>query len=373
MALPTTSGTLQTAVWTSRQVIDHAARRAGVAAEMTSAENVQIAQECLNSILATWVSIGFPLWTRQYQLLSPAIGSPDVPCSYGTMDVLDVYWRQFAPWRGAATLTSGSDGSILCAGAPNADVMVTSINPGIYINQGAAAEVDTIGILLGGSASITASLVVQTSSNGSTWTTSQTLPSTTFAPGTWQYFDLNPAVTAQYVRVYFPYATSTTIYLNQVLFGLAGWTDAKLGDLNIDDYYNLTNRGQQGNRANSCFVDRQISAPVIKIWNTLNAAGWYAGTVTALTRSYIQDVGAMYNAIEIPQRAVEALTWRLAATLIWEINDTKAETNPFMAQAKQAKFGLLEANAAKQEAYFWAEERSAGPINITPLIKAYTA
>lgn len=371
MALPVTSGQVQQSPWDVRKVTEHAFRRAGLAAEMVAAENIQIANECIIAILNTWVSIGFPLWTREYFMLSPQIGSPDVPTPYGTVDVHTAFWRQFAPWRGQATTTDGQDATALCAGSPTIPLTIAGPNPGVFGNFSSPTEVDQIGILQGGSSVLTLALQVQISPDGTNWTTVQTLPSATFTPGMWTYLECNPAVTAPFVRVINPTPGSWTV--NNVLFGLSGWFDVKIGPLNIDDYYNLPNRWQQGQQAVSAFVDRQINAPVIKIWDTLNVNGFYNGTVTALVRRYIQDPGAMFNLIEIPQRGIEALTWRLASSLLDEIQDSTNSQQSFITvQVKQAKAQRIEQRAAKEEALFWSEERNRSPINIAPDISPYT-
>ena len=370
-----TSGTVSTYSFNIQRVIEHAVRRAGLSAEQLAGEQQRIATDLIFSITSEWINAGFPLWTRQYALLPIVAGGTDVSCPVGTNDVLHAYWRILNPYRGDATLTTGADAAVLFGGQPNSDVPITGINPGVYVNFGSSMEVDTIGVLLGASSSITAALQVQTAPDGATWTTVQTLPNTTLVPGQWAYFDLSPSVTAQYVQVILPSAMSTTWTLNQMNYGLANGQDIEIGPLNIDDYWNLPNKQFQSSQPNSAYTDRQLNGPVLKIWPTPNPTAFYNGTITALMRRYIQDPGALYLAAEVPQRWLEALIWRLATLLIYELpdQDQSSQASYFTLMAKQQRITAIEAKATKAEALAWAEERTKAPIKIMPNLRAYTA
>jgi hypothetical protein len=377
-------------------VFEHAARRAGRTQSALVGEDIAILQDLLYTTLAEWVNAGFPIWTRQYQLLSANIGATDVQTFAGTVDVFHAYWRQFNPYRGPASTLTGADASILFAGAPNADVVLQ--NPaGVVVNFGSVTEVDTIGVLQGGAAPLAnVALQVLTSPDGVNFTLSQTLPSTTLTPGQWYYADLQPAVFAQYVKLALPgqqvlaetgvailaetgqavlSETTGPWTVNQFMFGLSNHTTIELGKLNMDDYWNLPNLNFQGDRSVSCFVDRPLAQPVIKIWPTLNQNGFYNGTIVALARRFIQDPGDMTNGVEVPPRFLEALQWRLAAKAIYEFSDEEKNGQPsyFTLMAKQQRIQNVEQAAQKAEMLAWAEERTGGPLRIAPSIRGYTA
>ena len=164
--------------------------------------------------------------------------------------------------------------------------------------------------------------------------------------------------------------------MNQLNFGLANASDIMIGPLNIDDYYNLPSKFQQGDRAVSAWVDRQLNYPVIKLWNVPNQLAFYNGLVSVLTRRYIQDPGQMSNAVEIPQRCNEALMWRLACSLIYEIKDREdasaAQAGYMALMQRQQRIQQIETKATKAESLMWAEERSKGPIKIMPRTRCYT-
>jgi hypothetical protein len=371
----TTSGTVSATPFNVQKVIDHAVRRAGLQPERLSGEQQQIALDLLFSQASEWVNAGFPLWTREFILLGPVIGSPDVPMPVGTVDAFHTYWRILQPYRGNATGTDGSNAAVLFAGAPNSDITIAGPNPGVIVAFGGPTELDTVGVIQGGSTPVTAALQLQTSVDGVTFTVAQTLPSATYTPGTWAYYDLETSITASYVALVLPVTGSWT--LNQVQFGLANGQDIEIGPLNIDDYYNLPNKMFQSNQANSSYIDRQLKQPVIKLWPTPNVTGFYNGAVSALVRRYIQDVGSLTNALEVPQRWLEATIWRLASTLFYEIPPTAdqvaaQQSSPYAVLARQQLIQQIEQKATKAEALCWSEERTRAPIRWAPNLRAYT-
>jgi hypothetical protein len=373
MALTTTSGTVSGYAFNLRRVIEHAARRAGKRQQLLGAEDMQIATDCVYTITSQWINAGFPLWTRTYSVLGIQIAQPDVQTPVGTVDVLHCYWRSLMPWRGNAMTTAGAGAAQLVAGQPNADLTIAGPNPGVIAPLGGPTWINTIGVLPGAGSPVTAALEIQASQDGVTFATVQTLPSATYTPGQWTYFDLNPPVLAPYLAIVLPSAGSWT--LNQVMFGLPQGQDTEIGPLNIDDYWNQPDKFFQGTRANSAFVDRQLNTPVIKIWPTVSTEGWYNGTVTALMRRYIQDPGALTNAVEVPQRWAEALIWRLAKLLMFELPDPDptGQAGLFALQARMQRMAEVEKEATKAEALAWGEERSRSPFRFAPNLHCYTA
>ena len=367
-----TSGTITSNGFTQRKVIDHAARRAGYTPQDMSAEWIQVAQDLLFLQLAEYINAGFPLWTQEYLLLGPSVGAPDVPTPNGTVEVLTTYQRTFMPYRLPAATTTGLDASILFAGAPNADLTIAGPDPGVIVAFGSASQVDNIGILLGGSTSVTAAIEVQVSYDGVTFKTVQTLPSATYQPLQWTYFDLAASITPPIVKLVMPGLNLWV--LNQIMLGGPNWADYQIGPLNIDDYYDLPNKYFQATQANSAYVFRKIDPPTVKIWPVYNTQGFYNGTIGVLARRYIQDPGDMTNALEVPSRWLEGVISRLAIRLMDELPDPaqNSQSSYFGLMAKQQKRQLLETAAGKAEGMMWAEERTRGPIRIIPNLSPYT-
>jgi hypothetical protein len=394
----TTSGTVLQKTYNQRQIIDRAARKAGYSPQELSSEWIALAQDQLFSQLSEYVNFGFPLWTRQQLPLPIAIGSPNVPMPYGSVDAFHIYWRTFNPYRGPAADSNGNNQNVLFAGQPNPDVTITGPNPGVIVAFGASQQIDTIGVLPGFTtgyeldgdgnpvldglfnpilatpSSYAAALELLTSQDGITYQNAYTPPSTTFQAGVWAYFDLEPSISAPYMQLILP--GSGAWVLNQLNFVLPNSQQIDIGKENIDDYYDLPNRFFQAGQPNTAFVDRKRDSPVIKIWPTPNQQAFYGGTIVALLRRYIQDPGSMTNSLEIPARWIEGVTSRLGVRMMDELPDpssqAQAQASYFGLMAKQQRRQNLETTAAKAEASMWAEERPGGPLRLTPNLTAYT-
>jgi hypothetical protein len=367
-----TSGTVSATPFPIRKLVDHSLRRAGMWPQKCGSEIMSIAQALLYTVTSEWANVGFPLWTRQFFLRGIEIGSPEVTTPTGTVEILHAYWRILQPYRGAAMTTGLADASLLFGGQPNADVTIAGPGAGVFVNFTTITELDTVGVLLGGAVADTAVLEVQTSSDaGVTWTTVQTLPSATYTPGEWTYFDLDPFVSAQYVRLFNP--TATPWVLNQLQFGLANGQDILIGPLNIDDYFNLPNKQFPGDQCISGYQDRQLNTPVLKLWPVPSTIAFYNGCISVLARRYIQDPGTLTNDLEVPQRWLEAIIWRLGSRLIDELPDSIYEGagGPPPGESKDGRIQRCETMAARSETLAWGEERTRGPIRLMPNMRPY--
>ena len=371
-----TSGTVSQYSYNITKLLEHAFRRAGFVPEKVSGEGMFVARDLLFTLTSEMVNQSVPLWTQSYDLLSITQGSADVYTPQGTLDVMSAYWRILNPWRGPAVSAAG-DVSALFGGQPNPDVTIAGPQPYAQVNFSTPQPVDTVGVLLGGNAPVTAALALVTSNDGATFATSQTLPSTTFTPGVWSYFALSPVVTAQYLRLQNPGSGSWT--LNQLNFGLASSTDIELGLLSQQDYFNLPNKTFSGNQIVQCWVDRQLNVPILRSWPVPSQYAFYNGTMACFRRRNIQDPGSFTDTLEVPQRWIEAITWHLAARLVLEIPpemgglDQSGYSAIAKMQDKQARLQMCEQGAQRSDALAWSEERVQGPIRLTPSIAPYTA
>lgn len=371
----TTSGVVGLAPYDLRRVYDHAFRRAGYLPQKVTAEALAVAQDLIFTLQAEWINAGTPLWTIQYVPLAVLSGSPDVDTPRGTVDVINAFWRIIDTYRGSCTLSDATGNTSLFGGVAASDVVIPSPNPSVAVNFTTTTRCTSIGLLLGGTASITSALRVNTSADGSTWTLNQTLASTTFTPGAWAYFDLNPVFSTQYLQIeYFAQDSWTLAAMN---IGLANSQDVPFGIQNIDSYYNLPNKVFTSSRPNTAYVDRRVEKPLMKIWPVPDDSAFYNGTVTALLRRYIQDPGDLTQGAEVPLRWLEALQWRLAVRIMDEIPEELAygkapELTAAYMQDRSQRYQRVTANAEKSESLAWAEERNKSPLRMAPNVSCYT-
>lgn len=374
----TTSGTVSAKQQTCQQILDHAFRRARFVPEKISGEGQIVALETLQNLLSELINIGWPLWTQEFALLPMTLGSATVPTPQGTVDVIHAYWRQFLPYRGPDIISGGATDTLLFGGQPNTDVVVPGPNPTVTVNLTTPTLFDTIGILPGitGPASYQAQVNINTSVDGATFTTFATL-NTTLIAGQWSYFNMDPVVYGQYIQ--FELVSQSSWTVNQLQLGNYQSYDIELGLVSIDDYYNLPNKSFLSSQVTEAYIDRLYQFPVLKIWPCPNVTAFYNGTISAVMRRYIQDVGSPSNLLELPQRWNEAVIWKLASRLVDEINEEMSGTADagmsanIRAQQRQLTQQRCEQQAAQSLAFALAEEKTRGPIRLTPSIHPYTA
>lgn len=216
----------------------------------------------------------------------------------------------------------------------------------------AATQVTTVGIEWSGAST---SYALETSSDGSAWTTLETEANPNAVAGNVTWVDIQGSLATLYFRV-----RATTGTLNQTQVILANTpNEIPMARLNRDDYVNLPNKAFQG-RPLQFWVDRLLNAPVLYLWPVPSAQFVTAQAVVWVKR-YIMDVGTMTQEIEIPQRWYDAIVYVLASRLAEETPTVDPQMIAILDQ--KAQRALLEAEN---------EERDDSPIYLTPNIAVYT-
>jgi len=325
------SNTVSQTTFTTRRVIENAARRCKIPPQSLTAEHIDVASDQLYLLLSDLSNRGIQLWCIEKQIYPLYDGVGDLVTTAGTVDVLNSNLRTLQPVTGT---------NIDTATARTVIFSTTTF-------------VTTVGIKwLAPSVPIT----LQRSDDGVTWVTIQNETPTAIS-GEWTWFDLTSSVAALYFRVV---ATSGTLTFSQVYLANTP-TEIPLARLNRDDYTNLPNKSFQSNRPLQFWFDRQVDFPVMHLWPVPNLQAEVQQIVLWRQR-YIMDVGSMTQEIEVPQRWYEALVAMLAARLAMEY----LEVDPGMIPMLDGK--------AKESLYFaQQEERDDSPMNILPNISMYTA
>jgi hypothetical protein len=352
------SGTVGTTVINVQTFIDHGARRAGKLAEELTSEQVLSARESLFFLLSNLINIGIQYWSiskkvyglkpDQYQYLLPVGGN----------DVLNALYRQMQrPTPNSAGGYFSSSGVTANAFDNSVETICqqTAPNGNIGINYGTNNPLyaGSIGILSGTSGSF--HILLETSNDGSTWTTLYDTGVTYWVNNEWLWYDIDPGITAQYYRM--RETGGNTLAVREFYVGNMS-REITMSRLNRDDYTNLPNKNFTANQPYQYWFNRTIPQATIELWPVpsdpfIQMTVWYS--------RQIMDVGDLTNELEIPQRWYEAVQMMLAHRMSLELPGVDV-----------ARIQYLEGQAEKYLALAEAEERDKSPIYFSPNISVYT-
>jgi hypothetical protein len=349
----TVSGTVSTTVFNTNNILDMAFRRCKIAPEIVTSEMQQTALDSLYLMVSSLCNQGIQLWTVEKIIMPFYLGNGYIELPAGTIDLLNQNYRTISRYTGT---TSSSQG--IADFAEDNDLATsctqTTANGYILVNLLAQQNISTLGINMASAGAY--DITVSYSNDNSTYTTVLTPGSVTYGAGEWHWYDINPSINAQYWKLQ---AINGTI-LDVAEFVVSGNpTEIPLARLNQDDYTNLPNKTFQG-RPLQFWLDRQLAAPVMRLWPAPNQQAEFAQMV-AWRQRHIMDVGSLTETIEVPQRWVDAIAWYLAYRLCFEIQ-----------QVDISMANILKPIADERMALAFGEERDNSPFQMYPNISPYT-
>lgn len=324
------SGTIASTVFSTRKVIEAAARRCRMPPSTLTTEHVQIANDELWLLLSSMPLRGEQLWTRERVLVPVYEGQNYSVMPAGTYDLANTNFRYLQE--------------------PNGTVTSSSTVYEIVFSE--STTITTFGVKWSAAA---APIAIEYSDDGSSWTTSATY-SPTEGAGEWSWYDLNPVVSATYYRVR---ATAGALSYSRMFFGNMP-TSIPLGQINADDWSNLSNRVFPGQRITQFWFDRQVPQPVLHIWPMPDATA-ELGQLEIWRRRLIMDVGSMTEELEAPVWWYDAIVSGLAARMARAFD----EVNPDL-------IGGLDAEAETRLNLALYGESDGAPTRLVPNISAYT-
>jgi hypothetical protein len=350
------SGTVGQTVINVQTLIDHGARRCGKLAEELTSEQVLSARQSLYFLLSDLGNRGIQFWTITKKVigLTPDKYIYDLP--KGSIDLWNTLYRTMSRPSGSYTTSAGG----VVANAYDGDVDTictqTSPNGNIAVNYGVSNPVyiGSIGFLP--AATGTLSIIYEWSEDGVTWSTLVDLGAVAVVNNEWIWTDIEAGQTVPYYRcrVY----NGGTLSVRELYFGNNS-LEVQMSSLNRDDYTNLPNKNFTANQPYQYWFNRQLPRPQIYIWPVPSTAFvqmtcWYS--------RQIDDVGALTDELEIPQRWYEAVQMMLAHKMSLELP-----------QVAMDRIGYLEKMAEKHLYIAEQEERDRSPIYWAPNISVYTA
>lgn len=333
-----TSGTVgQTAIDVTN-IIEHAYRRCGKLASTISSELQLSARENLFFLLSDLANRGLSLWCIEKQVLGVTASQITFPLRVGTVDVLTALYRTKTDLTGDITTGSGWQGLDLGSG----------LDAAVY-NASISFSVAT-----------TATLVLESSSDAVTWAQQAAFPfATAQAAGTWLSVDAENAQAARYWRVR---DTSGTLpAVTTLTFSNAPY-EVPMAKLSNDEYASLpskTTTAPAGSKSLQYWFDKGV-APKIWVWPASEAS---TDQIVVWGQRHIQDVGALTNTLDIPQRWMESIILLLACRCAVELP---------AGELPEGRLQYLEGKSAEHLAQAEDGESDGAPIRLAPNIAGYT-
>lgn len=322
------SGTVSATTFNALKVVDHAFRRCRIPAQAISGEMQSYALESLYLMLSEFANIKTPSWCIEKVLLPMYQNQQVVELPLGTVDVLNLNYRQIQQLTGTAV----SEAAAYTVAFPS------------------ATTVAVFGIKWAGDA---VPLTLQVSNDNAIWTTVGTLE-TTASAGEISWADISGPLPYLYFRV-----TATSPILRSAITLGNTPQEIPLGQLNRDSYVNQSNKIFPG-RPSNYYFQRDLPQPIVNLWPA--PANYAEAAQLVLWRHrQIMDTENLRQDVEVPQRWLQAIVDGLAAKVAGETPSVDANLIPMLEQKAQVSL---------QRA--WDGDNDGSPTQINPGIGCYT-
>lgn len=356
-----TSGTVGSTIFTNQQVVDHAFRRCKMVEQEITGEHLEVALEMLWMFCMSLSNKGIKLWNVDRIILPIYAGEFTVPLPLGTEVTLDINLRTQNTFQNDAGTATASEGVAENAFDQDLSTACTqaAVAGNIQLQLDTATAATTFGVLV--NTLISASpwtFVIEASNDGVSYTTLiDRTAGQDVAAGEWVWYDIQNANAFEYYRLR---ATDTTV-LDVIEFAIQNVPQEIpfYHTLNRTDYSNLPDKTSLG-RPTQLWYDRQRTIPELEIWPSPEEQFTFA-QITGYVHSQMQDVGALTEELEVPDRWYLAIVCNLAAQLGREIKEVNEQLIQRLDQ--DAVFYLNDA---------WAGEGDGSDTFWRPNISPYT-
>lgn len=350
------SGTVATTRVNVGKLMADAAVLCGKEPSELTAERVDIAKRQLFYFLSASANLGINLWTIVQEVYGILPGKEIYDLPVGTVDMLNLQYRQFNRPSGDYFSSAGGDVANAFDGDLSTKCIQTSADGYISVNFGNGIPITVLGFLPGASGEL--DLIYEYSNDAIAWTE-------IYAPGPQDYTDYEWAcaqITAPFSAQYFRVRETGGGTLNVREF-VAGYQiyDIACPRISRDEYAALPSKDQQANMPPIWWFNRVLTQPQIYLWTPLQIAIPYQ-LVVYRTRQ-VMDVGDLTNELEVPDRWLDAVVANLAERMSSSIfrKDVTAQDRQELQQRAQY-FLTLATN----------EERDVSPVILGFDNSAYT-
>lgn len=334
-----TSGTVGATPINVTTLIEHAYRRCGKLAPTISSELQLSARENLYFLLSDLANRGLSLWCLQKQVLGMQANQIQYPLQVGTVDVKTTLYRTKTDLTGDTISGAGYQG----------------------LDLGAGNETAVYNAAIAFTGATTPTLLLEASSDGATWVQQAAFPSgVAVAANTWICADADNAQAYRYWRVRDTSGTLATV--GSLTFSNAPY-EIPMSKLSNDDYAALPNKTftvPEGSKSLQFWFDKQ-TAPRLWIWPGSQGD---SDQIVVWAQRHIQDVGALTNTLDVPQRWLESIILLLACRCAVELP---------AGELPDGRLAYLEQKSAEHLAQAEDGESDGSPIRLAPNIRGYTA
>jgi len=298
------------------QLIEYAFRAAGKTAEEQTPQYIDAAKQSLYYILQDLPNKGVNLWMIKEVLIGLVNGQKVVDLPATTIGIRAANWSyQVAPQITAALPAANTNASLLFDG--NLDGFATSIagsNNWFGASYSSGETITNVGFnaYVSGGGSAVYNLVLESSTDGVTWSNIETLPTTTLSDGEWAYYPINTTVNHNYYRL--RETVASTFSLRQITFNYVQQV-IPMAPMNRDDYFALPQQAFSSNRALQYWFDKKIE-PQIRVWPVPNNDFQMLQMVLELQP---WDVGNLSNELYVPNRWLRAVQAMLSHELALQL------------------------------------------------------
>jgi hypothetical protein len=340
------------------QLIEYAFRAAGKTAEEQTPQYIDAAKQSLYYILQDLPNKGVNLWMIKELLFGITNGQKVVDLPDTTIGIRAANWSyQVTPQIAEALPLANANAAVLFDG--NLQGFATSIsgaNNWFGASYSTAQTIVNVGFnaYAAGGGSATYNLILESSNDGTAWSTVETLPTTVLKDGTWAYYPINTTVPYLYYRLRETVASSFS--LRQITFNYVQQV-IPMAPLNRDDYFSLPQQAFASNRALQYWFDKKID-PQIRIWPVPNNDFQMLQMVLELQP---WDVGNLSNELYVPNRWLRAVQAMLSHELSLQLPGIDL-----------SRIQYLEAQAMKQLQSAENGEEDELPIFLRPNYSYYT-
>ena len=339
------------------QLIEYAFRSAGKMAEDQTPQYIDAAKQALYYILQDLPNKGVNLWMLKEVLIGTTNGQKVVDLPATTIGIRAANWSyNITPEVFDELPLANPDAELLFNGSlAQYATSLTGVNNWFGASYTSAQTIVNVGFNAYAPAGFaTYNFVLEASNDGVTWSTVETLPTTTLADGTWAYYPIN--TTVPYLNYRLRETVASTFSLRQITFNYVQQV-IPMAPLNRDDYFSLPQQAFASNRALQYWFDKKID-PQIRIWPVPNNDFQMMQFVLELQP---WDVGNLTNELYVPNRWLRAIQSMLSHELALQVPGVDL-----------ARVQYLEAQAMKHLQSAENGEEDEAPIFFRPNVSYYT-